>query len=199
MTWRRVVGIDPGTAGAFAILNGTGVVLVDDLPVHMVTASGRGLRAELDLHQLRRVLTEHLPFDHAYVERVAARPGQGVTSMFRFGMAYGSILGVLAALDVPLTLVLPTHWQRHHGCGPAPDAARQRATQLYPAMADRLARKKDGNRADALLLAAYGLSVGSLSGGGGGGGSLLPRAASNNANTAASNSAKTSRTCDVTF
>jgi crossover junction endodeoxyribonuclease RuvC len=105
------------------------------------------------------MLAEHGPYDHAYVERIAARPGQGVTSMFRFGMAYGSILGVLAAMDVPLTLVLPTHWQRHHGCGPAPDAARQRATQLYPDVADRLGRKKDGNRADALLLAAYGLSV----------------------------------------
>jgi hypothetical protein len=40
--------------------------------------------------------------------------------------------------------------------GASPDAARQRAVQLYPALAPMLSRKRDQHRADALLLACYG-------------------------------------------
>jgi crossover junction endodeoxyribonuclease RuvC len=155
-----VVAVDPGLAGALAILDGADILLLEDLPVHMVgTAGKKATRAELDLHQLHAMLAEHAPYGHAYVERIAARPGQGVTGMLRFGMAYGAIQGVLAAMGVPMTLVLPKDWQRHHGCGPTPDAARRRATQLFPAIAQRLVRKKDCNRADALLIAAYGMAV----------------------------------------
>ena len=64
---------------------------------------------------------------------------------------------MLVTMGVPLTFVLPQVWQKHHGVGPAPDAARQRAAQLYPAIAPQLARKRDEHRADALLLAAFGL------------------------------------------
>jgi hypothetical protein len=62
-------------------------------------------------------------------------------------------------MGIPITLVLPRAWQSYHGIGPTPDAARQRAVQLYPALAPRLARKADSNRADALLLAAHGRHV----------------------------------------
>jgi hypothetical protein len=55
--------------------------------------------------------------------------------------------------------VQPKAWQHHHGIGPTPDAARQRAVQLYPALAPRLARKADAHRADALLIASYGQHV----------------------------------------
>jgi hypothetical protein len=60
-------------------------------------------------------------------------------------------------MGFPMTLVSPKTWQRHHGIGPAPDEARRRAGQLYPDAAAALSRRRDGNRADALLIAAYGL------------------------------------------
>jgi crossover junction endodeoxyribonuclease RuvC len=153
-----VIGIDPGTVGAFAILDNAGIGVVDDLPVHKI---GRGwtkrLRAELDLNAFAAVLQDH-HLDHACLERVTARPGQGVVSMFRFGQAAGALYGLLVGLSVPVTFVLPQTWQRHHGIGPSPDAAaRHRAVPLYPATATRLALKRDANRADALLLADYGL------------------------------------------
>jgi crossover junction endodeoxyribonuclease RuvC len=85
-------------------------------------------------------------------------PKQGVTGMFRFGVSFGAIQGIVAALGIPFTLVLPRQWQSFHHCGPSPDGARQRAVQLYPATAIDLARKRDANRADALLIAAYGLA-----------------------------------------
>jgi crossover junction endodeoxyribonuclease RuvC len=90
-----------------------------------------------------------------FVEKVSARPGQGVTSMFRFGVAFGSITGLLVATGTPLT-VQPKDWQRHAGVGPASDEARQRAAQLYPAIAPLLSLKCHANRPDALLLAHYG-------------------------------------------
>jgi hypothetical protein len=89
-------------------------------------------------------------------EVVLLEPGNGSVSMFRFGQACGAIGATLAVMGIPTTFVLPRSWQQYHGIGPTPDAARQRAAQLYPQIAPRLSRKADGNRADALLIAAYG-------------------------------------------
>jgi len=152
-----VCGLDPGTEGAYALVDGDGIVLVDDLPVHQLR-QGRGmkLRAELDLHAVRLVLRKHR-IEHVFLERVAARPGQGVVSIFRFGYAAGALYGLIVGLGLPVTRVLPQAWQRHHGINASPDAARQRAVQLYPAAAPRLALKRDAHRADALLIADYGL------------------------------------------
>jgi crossover junction endodeoxyribonuclease RuvC len=85
-------------------------------------------------------------------------PKQGVTSTFRFGYAAGAIAGVVAGLQLPMTFITPRMWQKAAGVGPLPDEARQRASQLYPATAGRLVRKKDCNRADAILIARYGLA-----------------------------------------
>jgi crossover junction endodeoxyribonuclease RuvC len=152
-----VLGVDPGLAGAIAVLSRQEVILLADLPVHRVGAAHKkATRPELDLHTLYALLVEHAPYQHAVIEKVAARPGQGTVSMFRFGFAYGAITGLLVALGVPLTLVQPKDWQRQCGIGPAPDAARQRAAQLFPAVAPQLSRKADCHRADALLIAAFG-------------------------------------------
>jgi crossover junction endodeoxyribonuclease RuvC len=151
-----ILGLDPGTHGAIAALDGGEVALLDDLPVHTLAVKGKGARAELDIHTLHGLIVELGPIEHAFVERVTARPGNGSVSMFRFGQAVGIISAVLAVMRIPTTFVLPQVWQRHHGIGPTPDAARQRAAQLCPQIAPQLARKVDGNRADALLIACYG-------------------------------------------
>lgn len=150
-----ILGIDPGTTGGFALL-GDGIVLVDDIAVHS-TQHGRAgkVRTELNLHLFRDELLGRV-IDHVFIERVAARPGQGVTSMFRFGEAAGSLYGLVVGMGLPVTFVTPQAWQKHHGVGASPDAARQRAVQLYPAIAASFARKRDQHRADALLLACYG-------------------------------------------
>jgi crossover junction endodeoxyribonuclease RuvC len=95
--------------------------------------------------------------DHVVIELVAARPGQGVTSMFNFGFGAGAITGLVAGLRLPYSTVTPQIWQKNAGCGPSPDAARQTAGRLYPAAALSLARKKDSGRADAILIARFGL------------------------------------------
>ena len=151
----NVAGIDPGLTGALAIIDEYRVVFVDDLPVHQIHAGTR-TRAELDLGGMRELLTS-LTYDHVFIEQVAARPGQGVTSMFRFGLTAGQIVGLVAGLRVPYSLVLPQRWQRMTGCGPAPDEARRRAGQLYPDAVQYLTRKRDAGRAEAILIARSGL------------------------------------------
>lgn len=185
---RLVLAIDPGVTGAYALLD-SGIALVGDLPVHVTQhGSSAKTRAELDLHSFRTTLASH-SIDHAFLERVTARPGQGVTSMFRFGEAFGALYGLLIGLGLRVTFVTPQTWQKHHGIGAAPDAARQRAVHLCPDMSTLFTRKRDQHRADALLLAIYGRHT--L--GGGGGGDPLPRDASSSARMAASTSAHTSR------
>ena len=151
----NVAGIDPGLTGALAIIDEYRVVFVDDLPVHQIHA-GKRTRAEIDLGGMRELLTS-LTYDHVFIEQVAARPGQGVTSMFRFGLTAGQIVGLVAGLRVPYSLVLPQRGQRIASCGPAPDEARRRAGQLYPDAVQYLTRKRDAGRADAILIARSGL------------------------------------------
>jgi crossover junction endodeoxyribonuclease RuvC len=151
-----VLGIDPGTVGGFALSDDTGIALVDDLPVHNTQHRRGGVtRNELDLHSWKLIL-QRFAIDHAVVEDVHAMPKQGITSTFRFGHATGSITGLLIGLGIPLSYVTPQEWQKYHRCGATPDAARQRAVQLFPLTAERLTRKKDNHRADALLIAIYG-------------------------------------------
>ena len=74
----RVLGCDPGTVGAIAILDGTDVLLLEDLPVHQIGTSGRKTtRPEIDLHQLHTMIAAHAPYTHAIIEKVGAMPKQG--------------------------------------------------------------------------------------------------------------------------
>ena len=77
--------------------------------------------------------------------------------MFRIAEACGGIYGLLVGLGLPVTFIRPQQWQKHHGIGGAADAARQRAVQLFPDAAAMLTRQKDCQRADALLIAVYGV------------------------------------------
>jgi crossover junction endodeoxyribonuclease RuvC len=151
----NVCGIDPGLTGALAVVNEQGLLFVDDLPILSIP-SGKKQRAELDLATLRELLIERA-VDHVFIERVTARPGQGVTSMFRFGFCAGAIIGLIAGLRMPYSLIMPQRWQRLAGCGPSPDAARQRAGQLFPDATQYLTRERDSGRADAILIAHAGL------------------------------------------
>jgi crossover junction endodeoxyribonuclease RuvC len=154
-----VVAVDPGTRGALAALSGSEVVLVDDLPTHTLTARGRGPRNELDVHSLHTIIAGLGPIEHCFLERVGPMPRQGLGSTWRFAYSAGSLYGLVIALGLPVSFVLPRAWQTHHHIGPTPDASRQRACQLFPEVAPRLCRKRDNHRSDALLLASFGVHV----------------------------------------
>ncbi len=150
------IGIDPGLHGAIALLKDNGeLVSVLDMPIMAST----GDRQQVNAAELAKMLwpCRKEPMNGlvtAYVERVAAMPGQGVSSMFNFGVSYGVVLGVLAALGIPVILMSPGKWKRAAGLiGKPKDFSRTVAQQLYPDAS--LGRKRDCGRADAILIALY--------------------------------------------
>jgi crossover junction endodeoxyribonuclease RuvC len=153
-----IIGIDPGVTGAIAFLEDKTFILcaVHDMPTMLLGQS----KQQVNEAELVKIINFQLSFPHTiilavYLERVSAMPGQGVTGMFNFGMSYGSVKGVVAALGLPLMLVSPAVWKRKAGIlHNDKDAARVMAQHLYPEAS--LGRKKDVGRADAILIARYG-------------------------------------------
>ena len=150
-----ILGVDSGLSGALALCRDGQWVLLD-MPI-----AGDAKHHEINGPELCRWLREHHP-DHAFIEYAAARPGQGVTSMFRFGCSYGAIKMALAACGVPYTIITPQKWKSavRIQTGADKEASRLRALQLFPDQAANLARKKDHARADAMLLAHFGAKAG---------------------------------------
>lgn len=89
------------------------------------------------------------------IEKVGSMPKQGVSSTFKFGRSYGEIIGVVAAHKLRMDFVPPGVWKRTFGLSKDKDASRLKAMELFPQLRDRLTRKKDHNRAEALLIAEY--------------------------------------------
>ena len=144
----KILGIDPGINGAFAR------IYKDDVSVHDLPTAGEGKHRIIATAVLAHQLKEIAP-TFAVMERVHAMPRQGVSSSFRFGQAFGAIEGVLGALGVSLSYVTPAQWKRALGLSADKDEARLRAIQLYPAAAENLQRRKDVDRAEALLIATW--------------------------------------------
>jgi hypothetical protein len=146
------IGIDPGQEGAIAVM-GKGDLKVFDMPV--VSAKGK---PQLDFANLGRILRECSQRGDciALVERVGSMPGQGLSSTFKFGMAYGGAIAALATLEIPYELITPATWKRTFRLvGGEKEDSRQRALELFPQMAELLKFKKHHGRAEALLLAEY--------------------------------------------
>jgi len=152
-----IIGIDPGASGAIAIMADNEVISLGDMPVSTRKAGGQQVNA-VELGSLLRGLIKKP--DLAVMEQVSAMPGQGVSSMFRFGESVGVVRGVLGALKIPLLSVTPQVWKRYHGLiGSDKDVARTKAVELYPNTSNLLSRKKDVGRADALLIASWAIGT----------------------------------------
>lgn len=152
-----ILGIDPGLSGALAFLDTTtDAVVIMDMPTVEVVRNGKTKR-EVSA-ALIADLVAGKGVVQAFVERVSAMPGQGVSSMFSFGRSVGVLEGVLAAYEIPTTLVTPQAWMKAMSVRAGKDGSRERAMQLFPQYADQFARKKDNGRSDAVLIAKYGAS-----------------------------------------
>ena len=90
------------------------------------------------------------------VEQVNAMPGQGVTSMFNFGQTFGAIKGVCAALELPIFFVRPSKWKKHFELNKFfKRSSRTKVIEMYPNLSNQLAKKKDVNKSDAILIARF--------------------------------------------
>jgi crossover junction endodeoxyribonuclease RuvC len=146
-----ILACDPGIEGAVAILDGrrangtVEIVACCDLPT-----IGTGKQRRIDAAALAHFIRAHAPY--AYAKQVNAFPRQGVNSTFRFGQSYGTIVGVVGAMEKPLRRVTPTKWKKALGLNGEAGVSRARAIETWPAHADLFARKKDHNKAEAALI-----------------------------------------------
>ena len=151
-----IIGIDPGISGALAILEGKRVMKIIDMPV---MSEGKKNKRQLNSAQLVKLLKDNISEKDevsVVVEQVNAMPGQGVTSMFNFGQTFGAIKGVCAALGLPIFFVRPSKWKKHFELiNSSKDSSRTKAIEMYPSLSDDLARKKDVNKSDAILIARF--------------------------------------------
>ena len=152
----RIIGIDPGLSGGIAILDDLKICDIFDMPI---MSEGKKNKNQLNSAQLVNLITKHIiKKDETYVivEQVSAMPGQGVTSMFNFGQTFGSIKGICAALGLPIFYVRPAKWKKHFELiNSSKDASRTKVIEMYPSISSRLTKKKDVNKADAILIARY--------------------------------------------
>ena len=90
------------------------------------------------------------------IEQVSAMPGQGVTSMFNFGQSFGILKGICSAMQLPMYFVRPTKWKKYFNLiNSEKDASRTKAIEVFPYFSSELSRKKDSNKADAILIASF--------------------------------------------
>ena len=146
-----VVSADPGIKGGIAILD-TETNQMKAVPTPLI---GK----EIDYRRVHEALTFYEP-SIVVIEKVHAMPGQGVTSMFNFGLGYGALVALATVSTARLVLVTPQMWKKHVLAGTSKDkeAAIQFCSQTYPSVNLILprCRKPHDGMADSICLAHYG-------------------------------------------
>ena len=151
-----IFGIDPGVSGAISILENKKVIEVFEMPTMI---DGKKSKRQVNGAQVTNIIKGRLDKNKeiiVVVEHVNAMPGQGVTSMFNFGQSFGVIKGISSALSLPIYFVRPTKWKKHFNLIKTnKDASRTKVIEVYPEISSQLSRKKDSNKADAILIARF--------------------------------------------
>jgi len=160
-----IFGVDPGVSGAICVLKNNKIIEVYEMPTMI---DGKKNKRQVNGAEVSNILIKEVYNskslaieDHenkakVIVEHVTAMPGQGVTSMFNFGQSFGVIKGVCAALKMPIHFVRPVKWKKHFNLIKThKDASRTKVIEIYPNISSKLSRKKDANKADAILIAKY--------------------------------------------
>ena len=152
----KIIGIDPGLSGAIAVLENNKVLNIFDIPV---MSEGKKNKRQLNSALLVNLLKENInPNEEVsvVVEQVNAMPGQGVTSMFNFGQSFGILKGISSAMQLPMYFVRPAKWKKYFNLiNSEKDASRTRAIEIFPYFSSQLSKKKDSNKADAILIASF--------------------------------------------
>ena len=152
----KIIGIDPGLSGAIAVLENNKVLNIFDMPV---MSEGKKNKRQLNSALLVALIKENIENSKevsVVVEQVNAMPGQGVTSMFNFGQSFGILKGICSAMQLPIYFVRPAKWKKYFNLiNSEKDASRTRAIEIFPYFSSNLSKKKDSNKADAILIASY--------------------------------------------
>ena len=153
-----IIGIDPGITGSICFLEDGKIIDVVEMPnmpegkKNKKQVNGAQVFNEISL-KIKNKKKEDIK---VVIEQVSAMPGQGVTSMFNFGQSFGILKGICSAMQLPMYFVRPAKWKKYFNLiNSEKDASRTKAIEIFPYFSSQLSKKKDSNKADAILLASF--------------------------------------------
>ena len=153
-----IIGIDPGISGSICFLDNGKILDVIEMPI---MTDGKKNKKQVNGSQVYNEISKRIKqFEknqiRVVIEHVSAMPGQGVTSMFNFGQSFGILKGICTAMQLPMYFVRPTKWKKYFNLlNSEKDASRTRVIEIFPYFSSQLSRKKDSNKADAILIASF--------------------------------------------
>jgi crossover junction endodeoxyribonuclease RuvC len=153
-----IIGIDPGISGAICFFENGEVKEIIEMPT---MADGKKNKKQINGTQIyNEILVRIRDFSKkdifVVIEQVSAMPGQGVTSMFNFGQSFGVIKGICSAMQLSTYFIRPVKWKKYFGLIKSEkDASRTKAIEIFPYISSNLSKKKDANKADAILIASF--------------------------------------------
>ena len=153
-----IIGIDPGITGSICFFEDGKIIDVVEMPT---MTDGKKNKKQVNGSQIFNEISERIRnLDKkeikVIIEQVSAMPGQGVTSMFNFGQSFGILKGICSAMQLPMYFVRPAKWKKYFNLiNSEKDASRTRAIEIFPYFSAELSRKKDSNKADAILIASF--------------------------------------------
>ena len=153
-----IIGIDPGISGSICFFEDGKILDVLEMPTmtdgkkNKKQVNGAQIYNEIST-KIRGIEKQNL---RVIIEQVSAMPGQGVTSMFNFGQSFGVLKGICSAMQLSMYFVRPTKWKKYFGLiKTEKDASRTKVIEIFPYISSQLSRKKDSNKADAILIASF--------------------------------------------
>ena len=153
-----IIGIDPGISGSICFFEDNKIIDVVEMPT---MTEGKKNKRQVNGSQiyneiLKRINKSERSSIRVVIEQVSAMPGQGVTSMFNFGQSFGILKGICSAMQLPMYFVRPAKWKKYFGLiNSEKDASRTKAIEMFPYFSSQLSKKKDSNKADAILIASF--------------------------------------------
>ena len=153
-----IIGIDPGISGSICFFENGKVLEVIEMPT---MTEGKKNKKQVNGSQIYNEISKRINNNEkqdirVIIENVSAMPGQGVTSMFNFGQSFGILKGICSAMRLPMYFVRPAKWKKYFNLiNSKKDASRTRAIEIFPYFSSQLSKKKDSNKADAILIASF--------------------------------------------
>ena len=153
-----IIGIDPGISGSICFFENGKIIDVVEMPT---MTEGKKNKRQVNGAQVYNEISKRINKSEKHnvrvvIEQVSAMPGQGVTSMFNFGQSFGILKGICSAMQLPLYFIRPAKWKKYFGLiNSEKDASRTKAIEMFPYYSSNLSKKKDCNKADAILIASF--------------------------------------------
>ena len=153
-----IIGIDPGISGSICFLKDGKIIDVVEMPT---MTEGKKNKRQVNGSQIYNEISKRINLNNnqdvrVVIEHVTAMPGQGVTSMFNFGQSFGILKGICSAMQLSMYFVRPAKWKKYFNLlNSEKDASRTRAIEIFPYFSSQLSKKKDSNKADAILIASF--------------------------------------------